>query len=118
MVRRSEVPQVNLCQIYMSRRTWTLTIKGNASGNATEADQDTPHLVDGNLTTSSAARYIRGTLKIGFEAESKEHHDQGRAKLAKALHGKDSSHHSSSPFGSRESFACQAGIRSKDILAL
>jgi hypothetical protein len=63
----------------MSRRTWTLTIKGNASGNATEADQDTPHLVDGNLTTSSAARYIRGTLKIGFEAESKEHHDQGRA---------------------------------------
>lgn len=79
-----------------------LTVEGNASGDSSEANKCSPHLVNSNLAISSAALCIGSLLKRRLEAESEEHHDKSCDKLADTLHGKDGSHHGTSPLGSSE----------------
>lgn len=85
-----------------SRYTGELTVQGNAGGNGAEADQSTPHLVNGNLAGSSALADIGGALELRLEAESEEQHDESSDELANALHGEDGTHHGATPLGGSE----------------
>jgi hypothetical protein len=64
-------------------------------------DQGPPHLVDSDGARTCAVGVTGGVGAAEgiLEARSEAQHDESSAKLAKALHGKDGTHHSASPFG-------------------
>jgi hypothetical protein len=57
---------------------------------------------------------IRGTLEGRLEAECEEHHDESGDKLTDTLHGKDGSHHGTTPLGGSE----PAMLVNLDMIAL
>jgi hypothetical protein len=78
-------------------------VKSNASRDSTKPDNDTPHLVDGKLADTIAKVNRLGSLERVVEAGHDNESNNGSCELANALHGKDSTHHRSSPLGRGES---------------
>ena len=83
--------------------------KSRMAEDATLTDQSPPHLVDSHLARASAgvvAVAVGGNddsrLELFFEPRRETQHDQGSSELAKALHGEDSTHHGTAPFGGGE----------------
>lgn len=79
------------------------TVKGNASWDSTAADECSPHLVNSNATFTVTDLDGGSRLKLRFEAERCEKHDEGGSQLTNTLHGKDGGHHCSTPLGGSES---------------
>lgn len=77
-------------------------VQSDATGNGTETNEDSPHLVDGLGAVAGAVGGLGGVDERALEAQSDEEHDKGGTELAETLHGKDSTHHGSTPLGRRE----------------
>lgn len=84
-------------------------VEGDATGHGTEADEDTPHLVDGHAAVAGAGCEGGGWFEGFLEAEGDEEHDEGGAELAETLHGEDGAHHGTAPFGGGELGGDDAG---------
>lgn len=78
-------------------------VEGDTSGDGAEADNDTPHSVNGDLAVDVTQLGFRGSDSLGFESNSDNEGHKRSDKLADSLHRKDSSHHCSTPFCSCES---------------
>ena len=74
-------------------------VEGDAAGDGTHANDGTPHLINGDGAVSGAGTQGRGSLEGLLETESDEKHDKGGSELTKTLHGKDGTHHGTSPLG-------------------
>ena len=78
-------------------------VESNASWNGTEADDDTPHLVNSKSTDTVAGRHSLGRQQGLLETSGDDKSDDGCSELANTLHGEDRAHHGTTPFGSSES---------------
>ncbi len=77
-------------------------VEGNAAGNGAKANDDSPHLVDGqSANTTALARGFPGHERF-LEATGDDESDDGGRELADALHGEDGTHHRTTPFGGGE----------------
>jgi hypothetical protein len=89
---------------YIESITWCLgdgetEVQGDAAWDGTKTDYDTPHLVDSELADARAVSDgLRGRERV-LEAGGDDECDDGGGELADTLHGKDGSHHGSTPFG-------------------
>jgi len=78
-------------------------VKGNAARNGTKTDDDTPHLVDSERADTVAGGRVLASDKGLLEAGSDDESDDTSSELSNTLHGEDTAHHGSTPFGSSES---------------
>lgn len=74
-------------------------VKGNASGDSAETDDDAPHLVHSKTTDTIAVLDGLGGLERLFEARDDDEGDDTGGELTETLHGEDGSHHGTSPLG-------------------
>jgi hypothetical protein len=77
-------------------------VQGEAGWDNTDSDKGTPHLVDSNLAVASAGVVARRAGEGVLEASNEAKHDEGSSKLPKTLHGKDGTHHGTTPLGGSE----------------
>ena len=77
-------------------------VESDAAGDGAEADDDTPHLVDGEAADAGAGRGLGGRLKRAAEARGDNQTHDGGGQLAETLHGEDGAHHGATPLGGRE----------------
>lgn len=83
-------------------RNGKTVVESDTSRYGTEANQSTPHLIDGNGTDTSAVGDLGGRLQGLLEASSDDEHDDGGSELANTLHGEHGAHHGTSPLGRRK----------------
>ena len=77
-------------------------VEGDDTGDGTETDEDSPHLVNSEAADASAVGLLGGGEERLLEAESDEEHDESGGELTKTLHGEDSAHHGTTPLGGSE----------------
>lgn len=77
-------------------------------GDDTNTDQSAPHLVNSNLTLSSASSVRSNVVELRLEANGQANHDDSTTKLAETLHGEHGAHHGTSPLG-RSKLGCDDG---------
>jgi hypothetical protein len=77
-------------------------VESNTGRDSTEADDNTPHLVYGELANTRALAHGARSLQGLLEADSHDQGDKRSRELTDTLHGKDGAHHSTTPFGRRE----------------
>ena len=68
-------------------------VEGKASGHSTESVDDTPRLIEGNLTSRVASSNLKGIL----EADGANECNEGSCELSPSLIGKNSGHHCATP---------------------
>lgn len=85
-------------------------VEGDASGHGAEADNNTPHSVNGSFTSLVAlVDFVCGD-GLGFESNSDNEGHECSDELTDSLHRENSSHHCPTPFCSCESgIECQLG---------
>lgn len=77
-------------------------VQGDAARNSAEADDNTPHLVDGETADTTAVGDGRSSQERLLETLSDDQADDTSGELADTLHGEDGAHHGTTPFGSSE----------------
>lgn len=77
-------------------------VESNASGNSTETNDDTPHLVNGELADTIASSRVLGSQKGLLEAGSDDKSNDTSGELTNTLHGEDGTHHGTAPLGGSE----------------
>ena len=89
----------------VARRLWDResVIESDAAWNSAKANDDTPHLVNGKLTDAIAIANSLGGFQGVVEARHDNESNNGGGELADTLHGKDGTHHRTSPLGCSES---------------
>lgn len=92
-------------------------VEGDTSRDGAEADNDTPHSVNGDFAgLVTQLRLFRGD-GLGFKSNSDNEGHKRSDELADSLHRKDGSHHCSTPFCSCESgIECQLGWSHNRVL--
>nr|POE48707.1 hypothetical protein CFP56_38803 [Quercus suber] len=92
-------------------------VEGDAAGDGTEADDDTPHLVDRDTAHAAAVglgrdgAHLQGRLERALEPSRDDEGDDAGAELTETLHGEDGAHHGPAPFGGRELGSDDGGQR-------
>ncbi len=77
-------------------------VEGDDTGDGTETDEGSPHLVNSESADASAVGLLGGGEERLLEAEGDEEHDESGGELTKTLHGEDSAHHGTTPLGGSE----------------
>lgn len=77
-------------------------VERDTRGDGTEADHNTPHLVNSELADTGALANGAGGLEGLLEASSHDQRDDGSRKLTEPLHGEDGTHHGTTPLGRSE----------------
>lgn len=77
-------------------------VESNASGNGTETNDDTPHLVNGKLADTVASSRVLGSQKRLLETGSDDESNDTSSELTNTLHGEDGTHHGTAPLGGSE----------------
>ena len=77
-------------------------VEGDAARDGAEADDHTPHLVDGQTADTTAVGVVRGAAERLLEAGGDDEGDDAGGELADALHGEDGAHHGATPLGGGE----------------
>lgn len=75
-------------------------VKSADGGDTAETNQNSPHLVNGLDTLTSALRNVLGVDELGLPGNNRNDRDNTSEKLTPALVGKDSCHNGTSPLGS------------------
>jgi hypothetical protein len=85
-----------------SLRNGQAVVESNATGNGTEADDHTPHLVNSDATDAAASADLGGSEERLLEADGDDERHDTSGELANTLHSEDRAHHSSTPLGGRK----------------
>lgn len=92
----------NIEGVARSLRNGQTVVESNASGDGTETDDDTPHLVDGELAdTIASSRGLGGQERL-LETGSDNESDDTSSELTDTLHGEDGAHHGTAPLSGSE----------------
>ena len=77
-------------------------VEGNASGDGTETNDDTPHLVNGKLADTVTSGGVLAAEEGLLEADGDDESDDTSSELTNTLHGEDGTHHGTAPLGGSE----------------
>jgi hypothetical protein len=78
-------------------------VQGKAGRNSTEADDDTPHLVDSEIADTRALADAGGSLERAPETSGDDEGNESTGQLTNTLHSEHGSHHGTTPLGGGES---------------
>ena len=92
----------NIKGVARSFRDGETVVESDASWNGTEADNYTPHLIDGKTADTAAFGRAGGRQEGLLEARGDDKSNHGGGELANTLHGENGTHHGASPFRRRK----------------